>query len=70
MEFGCIKFADQIKKYGFIKLDSDDREIFFHKNECVTDFQLLKEGAKVTFDIADSRVKENATCAINVKKLI
>jgi len=50
------------KGFGFITVDGEDKDLFFHKNELkdVT-FEELKEGDKVSFDKADSPKGPNAT---------
>ena len=40
--------------YGFIKPESGDKDVFFHASALVDiDFDSLKEGDKVTFDIEE-----------------
>jgi len=40
--------------YGFIKPEGQDKDLFFHSNELQnSDFDSLKEGQAVTFEIAD-----------------
>ncbi len=49
------------KGFGFIKCDGQERDLFFHATELVnTDFDSLKEGDKVTFEVADSPKGPNA----------
>ena len=68
MESGKVKFYNPLKKFGFIIDLSSDAEYFFHAHDCKdTEYS---EGDKVTFEIADSRVKENAVCAIKVTKYL
>jgi len=48
--------------YGFISIEGEDKELFFHSNELVdVQFDELKEGDKVTFEKADSPKGPNAT---------
>ncbi len=49
------------KGFGFIKLDGQEKDLFFHSNELVgTTFNELREGDKVTFEVADSPKGPNA----------
>jgi len=42
------------KGYGFIKTDDSDKDLFFHSNEVQnTDFNSLKEGDSVEFEITE-----------------
>jgi len=52
--------------FGFISYDDSDKDLFFHSNELKNvQFNDLREGDKVTFEIADSPKGPNAT---NVSK--
>ena len=52
--------------FGFIAYDDSDKDLFFHSNELKgVEFADLKEGDKVTFEIAESPKGPNAT---NVSK--
>ena len=54
------------KGFGFITVEGQEKDLFFHSNSLVdVTFDELKEGDKVTFDIADSQKGPNA---INVKR--
>lgn len=47
--------------FGFIKVDGQEKDIFFHSKELVNaQFDELREGDKVTFDIAESPKGPNA----------
>lgn len=49
------------KGFGFIKIDGQEKDLFFHSNELVdTTFDELREGDKVTFEVADSPKGPNA----------
>ncbi len=55
------------KGFGFISRDGEDKDLFFHSNELKNvEFNDLKEGDKVTFEVADSPKGPNA---INVSKV-
>ncbi len=60
MEQGTIaRLTD--KGFGFIKREGQERDLFFHSNELegVT-FDELREGDKVTFEVAESPKGPNA----------
>lgn len=51
--------------FGFIAQDGEKKDLFFHANELSgVDFNDLKEGDKVTFEVADGPKGPNA---VNVK---
>ena len=50
------------KGFGFISTEGQDKDLFFHSNELVgVAFDDLREGDKVTFEVADSPKGPNAT---------
>ncbi len=54
------------KGFGFITVEGQEKDLFFHSNSLVdVTFDEIREGDKVTFDIADSQKGPNA---INVKR--
>jgi cold shock protein len=63
MKTGTVKFFNEAKGYGFIKVDETGEEIFVHLS-AVT--EKLKQDDKVSFDITEGRKGPNA---INVKKI-
>jgi len=41
--------------YGFIAVDGQDKDLFFHANDCsASNFMDLQEGDTVTFDMGES----------------
>ena len=49
------------KGFGFIKREGVEKDLFFHSNELVgVTFDELREGDKVTFEVADSPKGPNA----------
>ena len=60
MEGTIKKLID--KGFGFIIIDGEDKDLFFHGNELKNvKFEELKEGDKVSFDKSDSPKGPNAT---------
>jgi cold shock protein len=59
---GTIKTIVSEKGFGFITVEGEEKDLFFHKNEVkgVT-FEELKVGDKVSFEKADSSKGPNAT---------
>ncbi|MAG12632.1 cold-shock protein [bacterium] len=52
--------------YGFISRENEEKDLFFHSNELKgVEFNDLREGDKVTFDVSESPKGPNAT---NVSK--
>ncbi|MCH7529914.1 cold shock domain-containing protein [Patescibacteria group bacterium] len=44
------------KGYGFIKTEDSDKDLFFHSNEVQgTDFNSLKEGDEVEFEVTEGQ---------------
>ena len=42
------------KGYGFIKVDGQDKDLFFHTNELQgVEFESLKEGEEVQFEVTE-----------------
>ncbi|OGG60608.1 cold-shock protein [Candidatus Kaiserbacteria bacterium RIFCSPHIGHO2_01_FULL_56_24] len=49
------------KGFGFIKRDGEEKDLFFHSNELVgVSFDELREGDKLTFEVAESPKGPNA----------
>lgn len=49
------------KGFGFISLEGQEKDLFFHSNELVNaKFDELREGDKVTFEIGESPKGPNA----------
>ena len=50
------------KGYGFIAREGEDKDLFFHANELQgTEFESLKEGDKVTFEVQQGDKGPHAT---------
>lgn len=62
MKTGIVKFFNETKGFGFIKIDGSSEEIFVH----VTGLNdQIREGDTVSFDVAEGKKGLNA---VNVKK--
>ncbi len=49
------------KGFGFIKIDGQEKDLFFHSNELVgVSFDELREGDALTFEVAESPKGPNA----------
>jgi CspA family cold shock protein len=49
------------KGFGFIKREGQEKDLFFHSNDLVgISFEMLREGDKVTFEVAESPKGLNA----------
>lgn len=58
---GTIKTLTD-KGFGFITVDGEDKDLFFHRNELKdVNYEDLKIGDRVSFDKADSPKGPNAT---------
>ncbi len=56
MQKGTIARLMEGKGYGFIKVDGSDKDLFFHANELTnSDFNSLKEGTAVEFEVAEGQ---------------
>lgn len=61
MQEGTIKNLNE-KGFGFISIEGEEKDLFFHKNELVgVTFEELKVGDKVSFEKTDSPKGPNAT---------
>lgn len=48
--------------YGFISREGEDKDLFFHSNELQgVEFDDLKEGDKVTFEVVEGQKGPSAT---------
>ncbi len=60
MSQGTIKKLTD-RQFGFITVDGEEKDLFFHANELQgVEFNELKEGDKVEFEVADSPKGQNA----------
>lgn len=62
MEKGTVKFFNQTKGFGFIKVDGSEKEVFVHVSGLKDE---IRDNDTVTFEIQDGKKGPNA---VNVKK--
>jgi cold shock protein len=61
MQQGTIKRLTD-RGFGFIAVEGSDKDLFFHSKELVgVEFNDLKEGDKVQFEVGESPKGPNAT---------
>jgi len=66
MEQGTIKRLTD-RGFGFISREGSDKDLFFHAKELQdAQFNDLKEGDKVQFEVSES---QKGPCAINVSRI-
>ncbi len=59
---GTIKKLITDKGFGFITVDGEEKDLFFHRNELKdVNYEDLKEGDRVSFEKTDSPKGPNAT---------
>jgi CspA family cold shock protein len=63
MKTGLVKFFNETKGFGFIKMDDTGEEIFVHVSGLS---EKIKQDDKVSFDVTEGKKGPNA---INVKKI-
>ncbi|MCR4261202.1 MAG: cold shock domain-containing protein [Candidatus Colwellbacteria bacterium] len=60
MEGKIARLTD--RGFGFIKIEGQEKDLFFHSNELKgVEFDDLKEGDMVTFEVAEGPKGQNAT---------
>jgi len=64
---GVIKKKIADKGFGFIAVEGQEKDLFFHSNSLVgVTFDEIQEGDRVSFDVEDSPKGKNA---VNVKRV-
>ena len=64
---GTIKTLISDKKFGFITVDGEERDLFFHGNELKdVKYEDLKVGDRVSFEKADSPKGPNAVSVTRI----
>jgi cold shock protein len=54
---GKVKFFDETKGFGFIKVEGSDKDIFFHVSGIIDE---VKEGDDVMFEVTEGKKGPNA----------
>jgi len=63
---GTIKTLVADRKFGFIAREGETKDLFFHSSELVgVTFEELREGDKVTFEVAEG---EKGPSAVKVSR--
>ncbi|GAB2787465.1 cold shock domain-containing protein [Hymenobacter latericoloratus] len=57
MQTGTVKFFNETKGFGFIKVDETGEDVFVHVTECIDE---IRDKDKVEFEIAQGRKGPNA----------
>ncbi len=58
---GVIKRIMYDRNYGFVNVEGEEKDIFFHRTGCKEDFNALKEGDEVEFEIEETDRGSQAT---------
>jgi len=62
---GQVKWFDNFKRYGFIRVDNNKEDLFVHQSAIVGEgFKTLSPGERVTFEISEDRGRQ----AVNVRR--
>jgi cold shock protein len=61
LDKGTVKFFDETKGFGFIKMDGVEKDIFFHISGLLEEVQ---QGDEVKFEVKEGKKGPNA---VNVK---
>lgn len=63
---GVVKKKVSDKGFGFISIEGEDKDLFFHSNSLVgVTYDEIQEGDNVTFEVEDSAKGKNA---VNVQR--
>ncbi|MDD5570689.1 MAG: cold shock domain-containing protein [Bacteroidales bacterium] len=63
MKTGIVKFFNEAKGFGFIKVDDSDQEIFVHSSGLI---DRIKQDDKVSFNVTEGKKGLNA---VDVKRI-
>ncbi|MCE3260417.1 MAG: cold-shock protein [Bacteroidetes bacterium] len=64
MKTGIVKFFNEAKGFGFIKVDGSSEDIFVHANDLK---EKIRENDKVQFDVVEGKKGLNAANVSLVK---
>lgn len=68
MPQGTVKFYNVDRGFGFIELGGGAADVFVHATAIVAPALSLQEGARVEFEMGESR-KNGKACATNVRPI-
>jgi CspA family cold shock protein len=51
---GVVKRIMYDRNYGFVNVEGEEKEVFFHRSGVKEDFNDLKEGDEVEFDVEET----------------
>lgn len=69
MQEGTIARLISDKGFGFIKRDNEEKDLFFHSSDLQNvKFEELREGDKLTFEVANSPKGDGKMNAVKVSK--
>ncbi|RZK16772.1 MAG: cold shock domain-containing protein [Hymenobacter sp.] len=57
MQTGTVKFFNETKGFGFIKLDDNGQDVFVHVTDLIDE---IRENDKVQFEVAQGKKGPNA----------
>ena len=66
MKTGVVSWFNNDKGFGFIKIDNENKDVFFHQNELrKINLETILKGTKISFEIRED--KSNRVHAFNLK---
>jgi len=63
---GTVKRIMYEKNFGFISVEDEEKDIFFHRSGVKEDFNDLRDGEEVEFDLEDTDRGPQATNIVKV----
>ncbi len=63
---GTVKRIMYEKNFGFISVEDEEKDIFFHRSGVKEDFNDIRDGEEVEFDLEDTDRGPQATNIVKV----
>ncbi len=63
---GTVKRIMYEKNFGFLSVEDEEKDIFFHRSGVKDDFNDLRDGEEVEFDLEDTDRGPQATNIVKV----
>ncbi len=63
---GTVKRIMYEKNFGFISVEDEEKDIFFHRSGVKEDFNDIRDGDEVEFDLEDTDRGPQATNVVKV----